>query len=380
MDSPASLPYWRAVLASAYAKRPRAISPTFTLLEQEWIGGAHYHRTGQYKRLRRATLVKNCSLPESVQFLRLSNTYTSSLPVLPEGLLTLHTGQNLTSTICTIPASLVSLTIGYRYGSSVPDLPEGLTVLDMYRYDSHYVPRLPSSLRTLVFRDCCRLQGISKLPATLHTLHLGDHYNQELPPLPSSLQTLILGNHFNQALPCLPPTLLILRIGNSFNYVLPSLPESLRILHLGDAFTRPLPALPLTLRSLHLGSAYARRVPVLPCTLRSLHLRSKFDSLLAVEIPNTLRSLLVRNNHCLPAYLPDSLQSLFLLNYCPAPLLILPRRLRHFSVEEAFDMPLPKLPNTLRILTLGYCTVSLPEFARKPLTQEGDDNHLVVRW
>ena len=57
------------------------------------------------------------------------------------------------------------------------------------------------------------------MPNNLHTLQLGNKFNQKLENLPDSLHTLTLEDSFNKKLEDLPHRLVLIKISKSNNYV-----------------------------------------------------------------------------------------------------------------------------------------------------------------
>lgn len=87
--------------------------------------------------------------------------------------------------------------------TTLPPIPEGVITLDINNNKLTELPKLPSTLRTLYCRDN-ELESLPELPNSLINLYCHKNYLEELPTLPTTLKALWCGDNNIRRLPKLP--------------------------------------------------------------------------------------------------------------------------------------------------------------------------------
>lgn len=234
--------------------------------------------------------------PKTLQCVRISSSLM--LPLLPDFLKKLVCFYYMANHL--LPAEL---------------LPASLETLTLGRHFNNELPILPSKLRKLFLGAKFNQVLRHPLPDTLQILSFGIHFNQMLPLLPNGLKSLTMGYKFNQELSApLPSSLVQLILKGDFNQILPdNLPDQLEILSLGRFFNQKLPKLPRTLQHLQLGSQFNQ--PISGCispNLITLSFGGKFNHpLSAATLTSKLQGLWLGKDFASPIErLPASLQVL----------------------------------------------------------------------
>ncbi|MBL7926881.1 MAG: T9SS type A sorting domain-containing protein [Bacteroidia bacterium] len=166
--------------------------------------------------------------------------------------------------------------------TTIPALPNNLLSLDCSINNLNTLPTLPNSLNTLY----CYENNLSSLPSPLPTqlLDLACDYNSitSLPALPLSLIYLSCGGNLLTSLPVLPPSLTVLFFDANAVNTMPLLPASLEILSFASNKISIIPELPISLT--YLDCSYNTDITCLPKLHELDELR--FDGTGITCIPN----------------------------------------------------------------------------------------------
>jgi fimbrial isopeptide formation D2 family protein len=219
----------------------------------------------------------------------------SSLPTLPIGLKTLVcTNNNQLTTLSSLPNSLEYLRCNNNELSILPALPGSL--LKLYCDDNALsdLPALPNGLQKL----SCSKNGLGTLPAlpnSLLMLNCNQTYLNNLPTLNSSLDSLACYDNNLTSLPVLPSGLKRLYCGDNQLSNFPILPDSLLIFFCGLNPIASFPSWPISLIELECGYSQLTSLPPLPGNLKKLFCHwNQLTSL--PTLPNSLKYLYCNNN------------------------------------------------------------------------------------
>ncbi|MGQ0829918.1 MAG: DUF7619 domain-containing protein [Bacteroidota bacterium] len=236
-----------------------------------------------------------------------SNQLTS-LPSLPNTLLTLNCFNNSLASLPALPGSLKEIFCGENSLVNLPALPNSLERLHCVYNQLTDLPVLPNSLLELI---CAfnQLSALPLLPATLNDVDCTNNTLVSLPTLPNSLRNLYCGDNLLTSLPQLPNSLQVLSCYLNQLTSLPTLQNSLSQLNCSSNQLSILPSLPATLQYLSCGANQLTNLPPLPNLLKRLSCYNNQLSSLP-DLPDTLQWLDCANNSisCFPEF-PSSLSS-----------------------------------------------------------------------
>ncbi|WGL97611.1 TcdA/TcdB pore-forming domain-containing protein [Arsenophonus sp. aPb] len=294
-------------------------------------------------------------------YLDLSHLSLTSLPTLPEWLITLDIHNNqLTTLPANLPKTLTHLDAGKNQLTSLPEhLPETLIEI---RVDHNKLTRLPDNLPknlSMLNADHNQLSSLPEhLPDGLSVLDVSDNQLTTIPHnLPLSLTILSVNkNNLASLSDNLPDNLFYLDASDNPLTALPNkLPFKLEKLVVNNAFLTALPnTLPDELYHLSVSNNQITALPAkLPSKLQALTIDINQLSVLPNQLPALLRMLNVASNKltCLPEVLPEELIVLDVShNQLKALPKILPKNLLTLLANDNQLASLPFLPRDLNIV------------------------------
>lgn len=245
-----------------------------------------------------------------------------------------------------VPA-LKSISLGGMLTGYTPVVASSVTTVQFGQYFNQPISKLPPSLTSLTFGS--DFNSTFVLPDTLLHLEFGKSFNNPLKHLPPSLATLIFGDQFSQPLPSLPPSLTTLSCGLVFNHPLPSLPDRLTTLRVGWGFSHRILPLPTSLTELDLGFGFSQldTSPLPPKLKRLSVVRGPIPPL-----PESLEFLQLKGDFYCQLELPPSLKTLILLGNCDD-VLFFPPTLQNLHLGHKFSQNMGPLPITLKTLIIS---------------------------
>ncbi|MBY0424785.1 MAG: putative Ig domain-containing protein [Cytophagales bacterium] len=165
------------------------------------------------------------TLPYNLRILGCAENQISSLPSLPIWLTDLNCGRNSLTTLPGLPSNLIYLTTGSNKLTELPSLPSYLRLMDCSNNQLTKLPELPNSLQTIY----CGLNQITELPALPTSLTIFDcrpNLISKMPALPNLLTDFYCSNNKLESIPTLPPSLQYFYCSNNLLKGLPDLPNS----------------------------------------------------------------------------------------------------------------------------------------------------------
>lgn len=177
--------------------------------------------------------------PKNLRILEFGNMYNQSLNNLPESLSVLIFKFMFNQQVNNLPKSINTVLFGMLFNNYINNLPKSINTinlslfLDRIEYNKN-IPKilLNSKGGSLSSLSCSK--KINNLPAFLHTLKIGGHFNNNVNNLPNKLKVLMFGYFFNKSINKISLSLKTLKIGWFYNYNLDLLPEGLEILDISD--------------------------------------------------------------------------------------------------------------------------------------------------
>ncbi|MCR4437305.1 MAG: immunoglobulin domain-containing protein, partial [Eubacteriales bacterium] len=150
-----------------------------------------------------------------IQELDCSYNQLTSLPALPDSLISLYCYNNQLTGLPSLPGGLQTLNCNYNQLTQLPALPASLNTL---RCASNRLTALPSLGANVITVECGynQLTGLPQLPSGLSTLGCNNNQLEALPELPPNLQWLFCDENRLTSLPDLPDTLTILKCDRNF--------------------------------------------------------------------------------------------------------------------------------------------------------------------
>lgn len=213
----------------------------------------------------------------------------TTLPTLPQSLLTLDCSENDLNVITMLPNSLVELNCNFNELTSIPQLPNTLDILKCYDNQLSALPTFPTLLKVLhcggnlyntlpampqVLQELnCKGLGLQSLPTLPITLKiLGCEYNEltELPTLPNSTEILVAHHNQINALPNLPNSLQELNVGTNNLITLPTLPSGVTFINCEDNAIASLPGFTNQLKYFYCRQNDLSYLPIVPNSMRVL--------------------------------------------------------------------------------------------------------------
>ncbi|WCH23630.1 hypothetical protein [Aeromonas salmonicida] len=212
--------------------------------------------------------------------------------------------------------------------SSLPPLPEGiLTVRLQFLDDLKNLPALPQGCTSLSIDDCPKITSLPDMPDSLNDVKLSGCTNlTSLSSLPNRLERLSLVDcHELSFLPLMPNSLKALSISKCKNLILPPLQEGLEELIVGNVKAFEVsegnsqatpPKIPNSLKQLNIEFCnITTKLPPLPDGLQQLKIiYSHSISNLPTPLPKELKRLEIHDceRMLLPTVLPDDLNEISL--------------------------------------------------------------------
>ena len=228
----------------------------------------------------------------------------TSLPPLPNSLVTLDFENNQITNLGNIPNSIKSLKCRFNQLTNLPSLTNDLTILYCGYNQLTSLPVLPNSLRYLHCNNN-QISILPILPDSLNTLACGNNPLNIFPTvLPDSLTILNCSSNQLTSLPALPSSLQALICSNNQLTNLPVLPNSLQQVYCDNNQLVSLPPLPIYLELLGCSGNQLTSLPQLPSSITSLY--CPFNQLTSLpSVPNQMTEFNINNNNitCLE-YLP----------------------------------------------------------------------------
>ncbi len=165
--------------------------------------------------------------------------------------------------------SYETLFLIYLNISSLPPLPNNLISLNLRGSNITYLNNLPSSLKQLICTETL-ISSLENLPPSLKKLHIDNTQISLLPELPLSLTELACSGLSLTSLPNLPPNLKYLYISSTQISVLPELPNTLITLECGNSLLHSLPNIPNNLHYIRCSGTNISEFPDFPDSLKVL--------------------------------------------------------------------------------------------------------------
>jgi len=249
-------------------------------------------------------------LPNSLLSFICENNNILSLPLLPNSLQHLHCGGNNITTLPSLPDSIKSLKCWFNNLTILPILPVGLKVLDCSGNNLVIWPQIPSSLLDL---DCIstNISTLPQLPNSLQHLHCGHNNLTTLPTLPDSLQFFSCQGNNLTSLPTLPNHLQYLVCCYCNLISLPQLPNSLKYINCNYNDLTSIPSLPTSLQYLECNNNDITNLTSVSMPNSLLEIDCSYNPNLSCLpiLPNTLEGLAYYNTSitCLPNYPNNSI-------------------------------------------------------------------------
>ena len=208
-------------------------------------------------------------LPESLTLLWCSDNQISALPTLPVGLINLGCENNLLTSLPNLPAGLSVFYCDNNQLTSLPVLPDELLYFSCNYNLINTLPELPDGLINF-FCSYNQLTSLPELPSGLIELWCFNNHISSLPSLPDNLSDFRCFSNQISLLPELPQSLIVLWCYFNQLSVLPLLPESLTDLRCYNNSITSLPTLPLGITYLNCNENQLTRLPELPEGLNTL--------------------------------------------------------------------------------------------------------------
>ena len=186
-----------------------------------------------YVKIRQLKNVKNLNLHKyhNITHLKFNQKFNSPLSPLslPNTIKFLDLGETFNQKIDNLPESLESLVMSKDFNQSIDHLPQNLQSLQINQNFAHSLANLPKNLRRLVFHPMNSKfqETLINLPKSLKILKLG-LYNQKLNLCSTQIRYLAAGFNYNIPLSDLPPTLVTVLLGYKYSHPLSNLPPSLK--------------------------------------------------------------------------------------------------------------------------------------------------------
>ncbi|ARF08588.1 hypothetical protein Catovirus_1_638 [Catovirus CTV1] len=299
-----------------------------------------------------------------------------------------------------LPKSIVEVNLGGYFNRYINKFNDSIKILKFGHWHSQILLNLPSSLTSLSLGNNYDYP-LPKLPRTLKILNCGKSFDQQLNDLPESLEELYLGLYYSQYLDNLPTRLIKLVISGGYLRPLCKLPDSIKYLDI-SFFENNLIKWPKSLKELRIGSTdhcsnISDSLEELPDGLENLYIHKSLEYQIK-KLPNALKSFFVsryiRNSDL--TNLPENLLDLNIgINCFPKKKIIFPDNLIKIKIDiyglnqklefgqklkqllclkvsgefnqniddlpdsietlclsRTFDMPISKLPSSLRKLKI----------------------------
>jgi hypothetical protein len=157
--------------------------------------------------------IANCKTPEHLETLSILNSTLTSL-TLNEGL-TFLAFLKCSFTDFVVPKSLLQYYHGHSPIQTLPVLPEGLLTLSVQNADLKELPPLPPRLERLHCGNNPWLKTIPPLPDTIKEIHAMNNSFESFQTIPDGCVTIYLNNNYLTTFPSIPESVKeICLIGN----------------------------------------------------------------------------------------------------------------------------------------------------------------------
>lgn len=344
----------------------------------------------------------NGFLPDSIKYLGLSDKFNLPIDKYPSNLEILRFGYNFNQNVENLPETLIELEFGLHFNQRIDNLPKGLKKLILFGDFNQPIDSLPEGLLKLKFPSGNTIgeypgkfnQPIENLPNNLKSLMIGSEFNQPLDFLPISLKKLIINGKFNQEINNLPPNLKKITICRKFNKTLINLPKSVEQLELfndsailpdhiklliirskkvplnfprdverivfNSEFNQPVDHLfndeMKNLKTVEFGYHFNQTIDNLPDSVEELIIHRKFNQQIR-KFPLNMKKLVFNTQEEIYfdlEILPKGLEVLSLKCKEGQKLINFPPNLKILVIDSKKDCVIENLPDSLRILALGY--------------------------
>lgn len=168
-----------------------------------------------------------------LSFLICNSNQLTSLPELPQNLISIECNQNQLTSLPELPQSLNYLYCWGNQLTSLPEIPQNLLGLYCSQNQLITLPQLPDGLTSLSCYDNL-LISLPVIPEELNRLYCAENQLASLPEIPQGLEELYCSNNQLTNLPELPETLTLLHISQNNITSLPLLPENLQLINFSE--------------------------------------------------------------------------------------------------------------------------------------------------
>lgn len=201
-----------------------------------------------------------------------------------------------------------------------------------------------------------QLDNYIQLISTQPILYFGNNFNQELVCLTPNIKTIILGKKFNKSLEHLPETLesIIFVPESEYYYPLNFLNNNIKELILGDSYDTKIKKFPFHLEKLRLSSDYIYEIDEFPPNLKYLDIGSSYNYPL-INLPPCLETLIIDGKFNQLINYPFELKHLVFKpkSEFAHELLNLPPKLIYLEITHNYFLPIHKLSENIKCLSLG---------------------------
>lgn len=214
----------------------------------------------------------------------------SSIPALPDSLSYLRVAYDSSITsLPSLPNSLITLTCNNNNLTSLPQLPQGLVNLHtFYNPSLHSLGNLPSSLEYLhcsgdslgsfpyapnlkrIYADGNQIASIATLPSQLELLSIEHNNLISLPPLPASIRFLYCSFNLLASFPELPDSIELLGLHENNISHIDSFPKYLRLLNISFNNLDSIPPFPEEIQSISVAYNNLTYLPQIPESVTDL--------------------------------------------------------------------------------------------------------------